>query len=167
MLRFGVTRNLICVILTLVCCGFAIWRGGGPERAGATILLSGSIITVFALHSWGLRYRSVETSAMIVDLAVLGLMIWLAIRANRFWPIGMSGLQILGIAGHILSITQSDLSPRVYNLVTALGIYPMLLLLGIGTRNHRRRLRAIGADRSWAIYSRPLERSSRHNGQPS
>lgn len=142
------------MILTLLCCGYALWRGGGPERLTALTVLLGSGFSVAAITAWPMRFHSTELAVATIDMLVLAAMVTLALRSNRFWPIGVAGVQLFGVIAHVLSLTSSAISPGVYALMMQIGIYPILLLLSIGTFNHGQRLKRRGEDRSWVTSSR-------------
>lgn len=133
-----------------LCVGYAWLRGGGPERAGAAIIALGSILSTALISAPALRFTGVERGVFLVDVAALCAFLALALRANRYWPLWIAALQLIGTAGHAVKMVDSQVIRLVYAFIMAFWTYPMLLLLVAGTWRHQRRLTRFGADRSWS-----------------
>lgn len=141
----------------LLVCGYAIIRGGRPERIGGLINLLASLLTT------GLRLVHVEYFApahvviLAIDIAVMGGFYWLGITTIRFWPIWAGGFALANLFMSLLG----GLLPRVPLFVyhTQLGIYAYLALgaLAVGTfrlpRNAEPHLRT-GSRQSWKQHLR-------------
>lgn len=139
-------------IILFACCLYAVWRGGGPERAGAAIFASASILSTAALSGPSGRFVSVEVGVLAVDVAMLVALFALAFLAERLWPLWVTGLQLVGAAGHAVKLVEPEVIPSAYAFVMAFWSYPMLFLLVFGTWNHQQRLRHFGVDKSWSIF---------------
>ena len=141
--------NLVFLVLLVGGCGYALFRGGAPERAGAVIFGVGSVLTYVAVTLSPLRFRDVEVWVLAVDAATFAAFLVLALRAERFWPLWMTGLLGVGLVAHLAKLLSPGVVPWAYAVVLSVWSYPMLLLLVLGTRGHRKRLTKYGADRSW------------------
>lgn len=139
-------------VLLVACWAYALRRGGPPERIGATILAVGSFLTAAAVSRSTTSYRSVETGILIVDLLCLVAFLALALRADRFWPLWVAALQIIGTAVHAVKFVDPDIIRRAYAFILAIWAYPMILLLVAGTRRHQQRLSRFGIDKSWSSF---------------
>jgi hypothetical protein len=139
--------------LLLLCWGYALLRGGAPERIGATIVLVGSLLTLAAVSSLAVSYASVETGVLLVDAATLVAFLILALRAERFWPIWLTALQLIGTTGHVIKLVEPDIIPRAYAFAAIFWSYLMLPLLALGTWRHQQRLARNGVDKSWSTFS--------------
>ena len=139
--------------LLVLCSGYAFLKGGSPERIGTTILAVGSIVTLAVLWSRTHRYGSVEVGIFIVDSVCLVAFVALALRAERFWPLWIAALQVIGTAAHVIKLVDPTLISRAYAFAMAFWSYPMLLLIALGTWRHQRRLAVFGVDRSWSSSS--------------
>jgi hypothetical protein len=148
-----VLHTLIYVALLIGCCAYVARRGGPPEWIGAAIIAVGSFLSVVALSGGARIYRSVEVGVFIVDVAALLAFLVLALRAQRLWPLWITALQLVGTAGHAMKLADPHLMPWGYAFALRFWVYPMLLLLVIGTWNHQRRVARFGADRSWSSSS--------------
>lgn len=120
---------------------FAIWRGGGPERLTAviyTIALAGSASVGIMEMPGG--FRAVPVAVFAVDILLLVTLSFLAIRANRWWPIPAAGCQLLAVLVHLGKLLQPDMIPAGYAFLMTIWSWPMVALLALGTWAHRRRL---------------------------
>jgi general stress protein CsbA len=128
--------------LLAVCCLYAFVAGGWPEKIGATILGVGSILTVIAINASPARFQSVEVHVVVIDVISLIAFIILAVRSDRFWTIWVSAIMAVGALGHLARWYAGDaIGPWPYAFVIAVGSYPMMALIAIGTWNHQRRIR--------------------------
>jgi len=152
-------QGKIYYVLLVFCWMYALLRGGLPERIGATIVAVGSTLTVAALSSMAIRFGSVEIGVFLVDLACLVAFLFLSLRAERYWPLWVTALQIIGIAAHAVKLADPDVIRRAYAIALAFWGYPMLLLIVLGTWRHQQRLARFGSDRSWS-------RTSDHSAPP-
>ena len=84
-------------LLLMTCWIYTILRGGAPERLGTTILAISSRLTVAAIPA-GPDSNSSRSGALVVDLLCLAAFVILALRADRFWPLWVAALQLLGVA---------------------------------------------------------------------
>ena len=150
--------NLIFLALLIGCCGYALLRGGAPERMGAIIFAAGSALTLAALSAPPIRYNNVEVGVFVVDAATFVAFTILALRAERFWPLWVAGLLGVGLVAHLAKLLSDAVIPWAYAVVLSVWSYPILVVLVIGTIRHRRRLARNGVDRSWTNSSAPSGR---------
>ncbi len=146
--------NLVFVALLALCCVYAAWGGGAPERIGAAIFAAGSALSHVAYLVSKRHFHDVEAGILLVDIATFIGFLALALRANRFWPIWMTGLLGIGIIAHLAMQFSPQIQSYAYRFVLSVWSYPMLALIAIGTWQHRKRLRLSGADPSWSSSSR-------------
>lgn len=147
--------NLVFVGLLIATSLYAFVRGGAPERIGAASFATACILTVVVASLPAARFRSVELGMLLVDISVFLVFVILALKANRFWPIWVSALLGIGVAGHLARLLSPDVIPWAYQLALTIWSYPILLLVCLGTYAHQKRLAKTGADPSWTRYSAP------------
>jgi hypothetical protein len=128
--------------------GYALWRGGGPERAVAGLLLAATAATILARPA-GPLFNDVEIGVLLVDGALFLGLLAVAVRAERYWPLWMTALQGIAVAGHGAKAVNPNVIPFAYAVLLAFWAYPMLALLAVATWRHRQRLKRFGIDRSW------------------
>jgi hypothetical protein len=133
----------------LVSCGYALISGGIPERIAAGIFLLAFPASRLAF-SLGWSVAGLSLGVLIVDLAMLLPMLWIALKANRLWPIPMAAMQALQILGHVLKLADPTMLPLLYWLSRIAWAYPMLVLLVLGTLRHANRERRLGAEQPWS-----------------
>lgn len=139
----------VYLILLVACCAYAGLRGAAPERIGAAILATGSVLTYAVPSSNAIDYTSVEIGIFLVDVATALAFTTLALLANRYWPLWVAALQIIGTAGHAVKLADPETIRRAYAFALIFWSYPMLLLIALGTWRHHQRLVRSGVDESW------------------
>jgi hypothetical protein len=128
--------------------GYALWRGGGPERTVAILLVAAVEATILA-RPHGPLFTKVETGVLLVDAALFFGLLIIAVRAERFWPLWMTALQGISVAGHGAKAVNPHVIPFTYAVLLAFWVYPMLALLAVATWRHHQRLKKYGTERSW------------------
>lgn len=133
-------------------CGYALVRGGRPERLGAAINLAATAATLASRLQSSMHLVPLDMTIMVIDLFVASSFYWLAITTVRFWPIWAAGFAL----ADLFMSSSGALLPQVplFAYHTGLGIYAYLALgaLALGTfrlpRNAEPHLRN-GSRRSW------------------
>jgi hypothetical protein len=128
--------------LLILSCGYALWRGRSDERIVALVCLGATLASRLAFSPISVRYNSVETGLLIIDMAVLTSFIYVALRSQRFWPLWIAGLQLTSSMAHLMKAIDENLLPLAYGAAIALWSYPILIILAIGTWRGQRRGRA-------------------------
>jgi hypothetical protein len=149
----GQAVNYFFLALLLCSCAYAFVAGGTPERIGTTAYALSCFATLLVLSAWPFRFQSIEVGALVVDILIFVTFVVLALRANRYWPIWVSGLLGLGVLGHLARWAGPDVIPWAYAVILSIWSYPILAIMALGTFNHQRRLRLRGSDRSWSSSS--------------
>ena len=145
------TRILFFNLLLLGSCGYAILRGGAPERITGWLLIGATVLTPLAAGGLAMRFVQAELGIFVVDVVLLGALTIVALKADRFWPMVLAAMQLDTTAVHILKLVDADLIRITYALMIAAWSYPMLVVLAIGTMRHQRRLAQFGEDRAWSL----------------
>jgi hypothetical protein len=128
---------LYFALLALVS-GYALLKGGREERFVAAVCVLASFASLAVFHPRDVSYHDFQPRVALIDLAVLGAFVGIALRTRRFWPLWVSGLQMTTAIGHVLKLLDPELVPVVYGAALASWSYPILLILAVGTwRAHR------------------------------
>lgn len=136
------------VMLALVC-GYALWRGGAPERIAAVAFAAAAAVTYAFMYNYG--FGSLSALYFALDVALFAAIAGVSIIADRFWPMWAAAIQLVIVAVHAAKALRPELLPFVYYVATAKLAYPMVVLLGVGTLRHRARLARWGSDAGWSV----------------
>lgn len=148
-----VQHQWLFLALSAGCCGYALWRGGAPERWAAALFVGGMILSALVVRVATQRFGSTEIGLVAADGAELAALTVLALRANRYWTIWMAAMQAVPLLVHAgIAISPAFLRPAYYT-AAVIWYWPMMVVLAIGTARHRRRLLRHGIDRSWSTSS--------------
>ena len=120
----------ISLIVAVLVCGFAIWKGDRWARFGAAIYLAGWIATPFVQIRDPL---SPEWGVMIIDAVVMILLVWVSLKARRLWSVFAAACQMMAVASHVVSII--DLRIYIATVVVGLTVlsYGVLVALLVAT----------------------------------
>lgn len=144
------TRIILFNILLLGTCGYAILRGGMPEKLTGWLLIVAAALTFATGWRRGM-FQQVEVTLFSIDLVLLVGLTVIALKADRLWPMFLAAFQLDSAAIHVLKLFDADMIRITYALMIAIWSYPMLLILAVGTLRHQRRLARFGGDRAWSL----------------
>ena len=142
----------VLLLLFLAVCGWGYWRGGAPERIAAAIIVVWVLSDVtYHLLFGPSGFVTVDPVHIVLDGGELIAIVWLALRANRMWPLWAAAAQVICMSGHVVAFIEEGGMRRAYWALTQLPPYIQLVALLLGAVAHVRRERRIGAYRSWRI----------------
>lgn len=150
-------RVIFYLSLLAICAIYALRRGGAPEKATAIaiiLMVASDPLVHFVTPT---RYTRLDPGHLVIDGLALLAFLAIALRANRYWPLWVSALQLIAVVAHVARLIDVEIHKAAYGLMQVLWSYPMLILLALGTRAHQARLRRCGVDRSWSSSSRRAE----------
>lgn len=148
-------RMIIFNALLLGSCSYALLRGGAPERIVGGSLLTACAATLLSYSELSTRFDHVEMAVFTVDAILLCVLVAVALRADRLWPLFVAGLHISTVGAHLIKFFDLNMIRVTYAVMIAGWSYPMLALLAIGTWRHRRRLKIHGHDHPWTLPPLP------------
>lgn len=132
--------------ILLAVCAYAFVAGRSDERIVASICALASVLSALVVAPLGSRYSNVEAGIFLVDVAAFAGFTFVALRTERFWPLWIAGLQLTTIIAHALKAIQLDLMPQAYAAAARFWVYPIFLIIVIGTwRSHKRRVESARA----------------------
>lgn len=128
---YGLLQSLVTL--------YTLWRGGWPER------LVGAITGIAWLATWLSPFNPhtghsvIQVDIFVIDLLLAAILILIALKADRYWPIWVSTLQVLTISFHGVRWYDSTVLPAAYHHLTVWLAYPALAMIVVGTWRHEQR----------------------------
>ncbi len=145
-------HSILYFLLLFTSIPYALARGGAPERLVALITLAAAILTIVFLSASVTVYQDAEIGEFEVDVIAFAGFFAVALFADRYWPLLVAGLQGDAVVIHLCKLIQPDILPLGYAIGLSVWIYPILIVLVIGTLRHRRRLAVHGSDPAWSGF---------------
>ena len=133
---------IIYHLLLIAVAAYAFLRGRSDERLAAAICVFATIATRLVLSPTTGRYTGVEIGVFLVDLLTLAGFVAIALRTDRFWPLWVAGLQLTTLVAHLLKAIEIDLLPKAYAAAGRFWVYPIFLIIVVGTWRSSQRARA-------------------------
>ena len=127
----------------LAVCAYAFAAGRSDERVVAAICVGASVASVAVMSPLTSRYSQVEAGVFIVDVATFVGFTIVALRSERFWPLWIAGLQLTTLMSHAFKLERIDLMPQAYAAAARFWVYPIFLIIVIGTWRGGRRRRVL------------------------
>jgi len=108
--------------------GVALWRGGWPERIAAVAMVLAWFASAFLYksHLW----FGPQTQVFLVDLTLLMVLLFIALRSDRWWPMWACGFH--GLTLFLMLATLAD--PKIPNrasLIAGGGIFSYLAMAAL------------------------------------
>lgn len=147
-------RILFFNLLQVLASCYAMLRGGAPERLVGASLLLAAFATRLVMQQAEFNYLQLEAGVLAIDVLLLVVLVGIAMFADRYWTLWLAALHALGTGAHVVKAIDPTVLPTAYGIVAVAWSYPMVLLLAVGTRRHRRRLRSPGSDLDWSLQGR-------------
>jgi hypothetical protein len=143
--------GILALTMVFVAAYVAVARGGPPERLAAGIIVCW-IMADAAYHlAFGPSgFARVDPVHLVLDGVELVAIVWLALRANRMWPMWAAAAQLICVSGHMALFIEPGMQ-RAYWAMTQLPQYIQLTALVLGAVAHARRFERIGPYRSWRL----------------
>jgi len=146
------TVVLVSLAICVAAIAYSLWRGGPPERFAAKIVVVWLLTDVgYHLIFGPSGFVVVDPAHIVIDGAELVAITWLALRANRVWPVWAAAAQLMTFSGHLVAMIEPGGVNRAYWAMTQLPPYIQLLALVCGAAFHNHRVRRIGRYRSWRL----------------
>lgn len=125
-------------VILFAVCAYAFLRGRADERIAAATCVAATFATNVVYNPPG-AFSGIEFGVLAVDGATFAAFTYLALRSDRFWPLWVAGLQLTTLVAHALKAVELDLMPQAYAAAARFWVYPIFLIIVVGTfRNHRR-----------------------------
>ncbi|NEX91685.1 hypothetical protein [Caulobacter sp. 17J65-9] len=125
--------GLVALTATFLGCGFALWKGGKFEQAGAVLTFFAQVGAVLAQQDTSrLAPKDVIT---LIDIALLigfGVVAW---KSTRSWPIFAAAFMMIKMTAHVTSWLNLEIGTFAYISALNIADYGVVTTLAIGTWN--------------------------------
>jgi hypothetical protein len=119
--------SLIALVLSAAA---GLWRGGWPERAAAFGMVGAWFVS--ALFQSSLQRRGVQTGVMITDILLLALLLAIALKSDRWWPMWAAAFQAMNVVVHLAVLADAKIWGWAYFTGGAVFSYLVMLSLLVG-----------------------------------
>ena len=144
--------NMVPRILLLIVVLFALRKGEEPERLVALILTAAFLLDLGNHAAFGdPAWFAVNPGHVVIDTWAFVALMWVALRANRGWPLWASAAQVIVIMAHIAKLWDPAMVRKAYWAMTQMPLILQLVVLALGTLAHVARSRRIGWYHSWRL----------------
>jgi hypothetical protein len=130
--------QLISLLLIVI---LALWRGAAPERlvAGVFIGMYGLDRLYHLIFPAGLYFFRAEVGHVVIDVIVLVAFTKIALRVNRFYPLWLTGCQLITLVSHTVQAVSPSILTGAYAILAFTPSYLQVLGFGVGVVMHLRR----------------------------
>jgi hypothetical protein len=149
-------RIAIFATMLLIALVYAVWKGGGPERAMVGIAVTIVIWDRLLVASGLVSYHALDIGYLAQDIFGALATLALAMVAYRFWTIPAAILHALPLLAHLSRAVDLSISPVVYLTMQVASSWLLPPLLMLATWHHQRRVKRHGSDPSWHISWKSL-----------
>lgn len=136
---------ILYLVVGLAALALGWLKGGRPERLGVVIWLFGWML---ALLFNDLRIGDLRWAVALLDLASLCAFLWLGLRFERWWPLGVSACLVLMIVVHLSAVLIPEMTP-LGEASAQLGLGVMAILI-----------QGFGAFERWLAGEAPVSASA-------
>lgn len=131
---------------------FALRRGEEPERLVSTIMIAAFGLDIANHVLFGNpTFFAVNPGHLVIDTWVMFALLWIALRANRGWPMWVCSAQIIVFLAHVAKLTELSMVRYGYYAMTQLPLSIQATALFMGTIAHTRRSERIGRYHAWRL----------------
>ncbi len=129
----------IWLVMMFAVSGFALWRGGKPERMVAISNVLAWFLTPIAQNHQDLF--DPQWGMLGVDVAFLAVLLGMALRYDRVWLLFATAFQLLGVVIHLAIVVDPSLRSLVYLRGLVIWSYMVLASLAAGSLAAAKRAR--------------------------
>lgn len=122
MLKYAYPLLLVASVI------FILWKGGFEERLALLTLLVGSVLTAL-IHINATDWLQLNVALVVNELCVTAVMLWIALRSKRFWPLPVAAFQTIALIVLLVSHFGEDIQAQAVGISQGMWAYLQLLIL--------------------------------------
>jgi hypothetical protein len=136
----------------------ALRWGAAPERWCAAVFVLMAIVDrlYHLLVGRATIYTSVDLGHLLIDAAAAIALVWVALWANRIYPLWLAAFQGLAVVSHFTREASAAIGKLAYAFLSYAPSLFQIAILALGIGLHARRVRRGGMYPSWRSSSNPL-----------
>lgn len=116
-------------LTTLVSIWIFVETSRVPETRGAMrTLVAASVLTLLAVLS-GVNFKTASMLLTMLDFAVLGVFMVLALTSQRYWTLCLPAFQLITCMIHLAKFAAPDIVSRAYSAGQGFWAYPQMALV--------------------------------------
>jgi hypothetical protein len=123
-------HTFISLIMAVLICGVAMWRGDRAARWTGAICLAGWLGSILVYR--GNAYNA-DYGVLAIDAASLVAFVWISMRMRRIWTVIIAAFTALMVASHVAVMIDLRLTLGTLNFGTATWSYGVLACIAFGT----------------------------------
>ncbi len=130
--------------IAVIVSGGAFWKGGREEQIAAGGLILSWLVTIVLRDP---NWVGAQKGAFVADTCLLVILLMLALRTKRYWPLAATAFQLLCVLTHIARIVDPGVRAWAYATGQVIWSQWVFFAVGVGTWNRwrgRRRLALAG-----------------------
>lgn len=123
-------HTIISLILAILVCGLAMWRGDRSARWTGAVFLAdwlGSLL----VHRH--QVHNADYGVLAVDIVTLAAFIWISMRTRRLWTIVASAFMAIIVASHVAVMIDFRVTINTLKVSMAIWSYGVLACIAFGT----------------------------------
>ena len=122
----------VLTLLALFGSAAMAWKWGGlDERLASGGFIIAGLASNLANTS---HYGHTEIGVLVVDVALLVGLMFIALYSDRFWPMWAAAFQVVAVTVHVASLAESgEFFAPAYAVGLIFWTYPVLIALMVGT----------------------------------
>lgn len=113
-----------------------LWLGRWPERLGAGAMLVAWLATALSLN--GTQLWGPQWGVMVIDVLLLAVLLFIALRSDRWWPLWACGFHALNVVLHLAVMADPKIWGRAYFVAGNAFSYLVMAALLIGVLGRQR-----------------------------
>lgn len=123
-------HTYISLIMAILICGLAMWRGDQAARWAGAVCLAGWLASILVYRG---NVYNADYGLLAVDIASLIGFVWISVRMRRIWTVILSAFMAIIVASHVAIMI--DLRVMISTLVTGMAMwsYGVLACIAFGT----------------------------------
>lgn len=120
----------VSILALTISAGAGLWRGQWPERVAAIAMIVAWMASALLFN--GTQLWGPQTGVMLVDSLLLAVLLVIALRSDRWWPMWACGFHGMNVLLHLTVMLDAAIWGRAYYVASAIFSYLTMLALFIG-----------------------------------